>query len=222
MPTTFPRLTLVQAQSADVAVVFRRGPTEWCAVLRWDTVTGDIDVGAWFKGRFLSADLSHDGRYLSTQLMKGGSVFDVISIAPWLHPLHSIEMDSSWESCFIFLGPDDPPRNEEIHLGPSRAKPSVRLAQRWTPPPKAPGPPAHLLPADLQWAAMTPGGRVVMAGESGKLQLAEIRGGDHLKVLSDFDTASLTPDPQPPPQHAMSWGTWSPPRRAAKKRIGKR
>ena len=58
------RLHVVLAHDAPVGVVFRRGPTEWIQVLRWNTGDDTFDPGQWFRGSIGGADLSPDGRYL--------------------------------------------------------------------------------------------------------------------------------------------------------------
>jgi hypothetical protein len=56
----------IVAREAPVVVVFRRGPSKWCQLVRWDTVTDKVERGQWFKGRVYErrSDLSPDGKYL--------------------------------------------------------------------------------------------------------------------------------------------------------------
>jgi hypothetical protein len=91
-----PRLFIIPAQAADVAVVFRRGPAAWFHVLRWDLVRDEITPGAWLRGRLYPAkcDLSPDGSlllYFAHQGRKIGSlytdVWTALSRPPWLAAL---------------------------------------------------------------------------------------------------------------------------------------
>lgn len=57
---------MLQAPRADVAVIFRRGPSKWTEVVRWDTHRDQFERGAWFNGRIYDrrCDLSPDGELL--------------------------------------------------------------------------------------------------------------------------------------------------------------
>ena len=46
-----PRLTVLAARDADVAVVLRRGPTDWVRLHRWDTATDTVEDGGWLRAR---------------------------------------------------------------------------------------------------------------------------------------------------------------------------
>jgi hypothetical protein len=62
----WPRLRVVFARRSPVAAVFRRGPSRWTLVLRWDTRTDELTAGDWLHGRLYEewSDLSPDGRLL--------------------------------------------------------------------------------------------------------------------------------------------------------------
>lgn len=67
MPKTPPcRIEGIIAAKANVAVVFRRGPTRHCQLLLWDLDTDVVTPGQWLKGRVYAkrCDLSPDGRHL--------------------------------------------------------------------------------------------------------------------------------------------------------------
>ncbi|HEY7234607.1 MAG TPA: hypothetical protein VH539_10685 [Gemmatimonadaceae bacterium] len=61
-----PRLDILQASKAAVAVLFRRGPSKYVEVIRWDMRRDEFERGHWFKGRIYVArsDLSPDGELL--------------------------------------------------------------------------------------------------------------------------------------------------------------
>jgi hypothetical protein len=59
-------LFVILARDAPVGVIFRRGPTIWTQVIRWNTATDTFDAGQWFKGRIYErrCDLSPSGEKL--------------------------------------------------------------------------------------------------------------------------------------------------------------
>jgi hypothetical protein len=60
------RLFGIVAREAPVVAIFRRGPSRWCQLVRWDTSTDKIERGQWFRGRVYErrCDLSPDGTLL--------------------------------------------------------------------------------------------------------------------------------------------------------------
>jgi hypothetical protein len=60
------RVYIILARAAPVGVVFRRGPTKWVQVLKWNTQEDSFDAGQWFNGRIYErrCDLSPDGTLL--------------------------------------------------------------------------------------------------------------------------------------------------------------
>ena len=67
MNATVPaRLHAILAREADLAVVFRRGPSDRVAVIGWNLADDIFSLGQWFRGRIYGyrCDLSPDGRYL--------------------------------------------------------------------------------------------------------------------------------------------------------------
>lgn len=89
-----PRLHIVFAADAPLAVLLRRGPTEWAHLLLWNTSTDAVEAGAWFHGRIYeeSCSISPDGAlfaYLAAkhQGNRGADDCDswtAISRPPWL------------------------------------------------------------------------------------------------------------------------------------------
>ncbi len=69
--TAGPRLYALVATRAPVAAVFRRGPSEWWHIGRWDLATGDCEPGARLHGRIYPrrSDLSPDGTLLLAFIM---------------------------------------------------------------------------------------------------------------------------------------------------------
>src|SRR5262249_8501963 len=57
------RLFMISARKSSTAVVFRRGPSKWVQLIKWNTKTDTFEPGQWFNGRIYDrrADLSpHD------------------------------------------------------------------------------------------------------------------------------------------------------------------
>jgi len=92
------------ATRAPVAIVFRRGPTDWWMLGRWDLVTGDFEAGAWLRGRLYPrrSDLSPDGTLLYAfidrkvtrpyERLRGGP-YHAVSKVPWFFAL------AAWSEC---------------------------------------------------------------------------------------------------------------------------
>ncbi len=61
-----PRLQILFSREASVAVIFRRGPTAWTQMIRWNTADDTFEPGQWFRGRIYDrrSDLSPDGSLL--------------------------------------------------------------------------------------------------------------------------------------------------------------
>jgi hypothetical protein len=60
------RLYFLLAREAPVGVLFRRGPSRWVQLIRWNTADDTFEPGQWFRGRIYEkrSDLSPDGRRL--------------------------------------------------------------------------------------------------------------------------------------------------------------
>jgi hypothetical protein len=60
------RLSVLLAPSAQVGVIFRRGPSRWVQLLKWNTKSDLFEAGQWFRGRIYDrrSDLSPDGSLL--------------------------------------------------------------------------------------------------------------------------------------------------------------
>ncbi|MET0628255.1 MAG: hypothetical protein ABW033_07355 [Acidimicrobiia bacterium] len=98
---TGPRLFVIPARDAPVAVVLRRGPTAWSHVGRWDLTDGTYEAGSWIKANLYPqrCDLSPDGQWLVYFTARGpgtwdaGSTYIAVSKAPWLTAL------AAWGTC---------------------------------------------------------------------------------------------------------------------------
>lgn len=66
-PAPLPaRLYVFLAREASIAVIFRRGPSEWVQMIKWHTGTDTFEAGQWLHGRIYPerCDLSPDGQLL--------------------------------------------------------------------------------------------------------------------------------------------------------------
>jgi hypothetical protein len=91
-----PTLFVIFAAEANAAVIFRRGPSAWFHVIRWDTLHDVFVSGAWFRGRIYAekCDLSPNGELLLCFMHQGrkfrtdySDSWSAISRSPWLHAL---------------------------------------------------------------------------------------------------------------------------------------
>jgi hypothetical protein len=60
------RVFFIIARESPVAIVFRRGPSQWVQILKWNMETDSVEEGQWFRGRLYErrSDLSPDGSFL--------------------------------------------------------------------------------------------------------------------------------------------------------------
>lgn len=115
-PPPPPRLRLLQASQAPVAVIFRRGPSKRVEVIRWDTANDRFERGHWFHGRIYEkrSDLSPDGELLvyfaskfnrKTVTDRGYTyAWTAVSRAPWLTALALWPKGDCWWGGGLFLG----------------------------------------------------------------------------------------------------------------------
>jgi len=110
-----PRIYCIPAAEAPVVAVFRRGPTNWSHVGRWDLAAQQYEPGAWLRGRIFPrrSDLSPDGRVLCyfahkpTATWKQGEAYVALSKLPWLTALHAFGTCGTWTRGFFFTENDD-------------------------------------------------------------------------------------------------------------------
>ena len=105
-----PRIYCIPAAEAPVVAVFRRGPSNWAHVGRWDLAAGRYEPGAWLGGRLFPrrSDLSPDGQYLCyfahkpSATWEHGEAYVAISKLPWLTALHSFPTCGTWTRGYCF------------------------------------------------------------------------------------------------------------------------
>jgi len=113
--TAPPRLYCLTAAEAPVVAVFRRGPSRWAHVGRWDLEKRRYEPGAWLSGRIFPrrSDLSPDGRLLCYfahdpgATWEHGETYVAVSRLPWLTALHAFGTNGTWTRGFAFVGDED-------------------------------------------------------------------------------------------------------------------
>jgi len=95
-PRPPPRIFVITARDVDAAIIFRRGPSDWFHLLKWDMASDTLQPGAWFKGSMYpeKCDLSPDGELLLYFVLQGSKLstsyshaWTAVSRAPWMHAL---------------------------------------------------------------------------------------------------------------------------------------
>lgn len=144
MTPTPPRLYALVAARAPVAAVFRRGPSGWWHVGRWDLVSGDYAPGAWLHGGLYPrrCDLSPDGSLLLAFVMKRTApgflepdppawpdTYFTVSKLPWLTALAAWREGSTWSrgACFV----EGPRATRPFTLGDPDAGDAAPLRRRY-------------------------------------------------------------------------------------------
>jgi hypothetical protein len=119
-----PRIYCIPATKAPIVAVFRRGPTNWSHVGRWDLGERRYEPGAWLGGRIFPrrSDLSPDGRFLCYFAHKPsadwehGEAYVAVSKLPWLTALHAFRTCGTWTHGYHFTEPEDCEHPEDAEL----------------------------------------------------------------------------------------------------------
>lgn len=105
-----PRIYCIPATKAPVVAVFRRGPTSWSHVGRWDLAKRSYEPGGWLRGRIFPrrSDLSPDGRFLCyfahkpSATWEHGEAYMALSKLPWLTALYAFRTCGTWTRGYYF------------------------------------------------------------------------------------------------------------------------
>lgn len=129
--TPAPRLHILFARDARVAVILRRGPSKRVEIVRWDTASDTFERGHWFHGRIYEhrCDLSPNGKlfcYFASKFT-GKTVRDTgytyawtaVSRAPWLTALALWPKGDCWHGGGLFATD----RVLRLNHRPERAEP---------------------------------------------------------------------------------------------------
>jgi hypothetical protein len=105
-----PRIYCIPATKAPVVAVFRRGPTEWAHIGKWNLAHNTYEPGAWLHGRLFPrrSDLSPDGQWLCyfahkpNATWEHGPTYIALSKLPWLTALHAWSTCGTWTRGYYF------------------------------------------------------------------------------------------------------------------------
>jgi hypothetical protein len=207
-----PTLFVIFAEQADVAVIFRRGPSDWYHVIRWDTRDDSFLHGAWFKGRIYPerCDLAPDGGLLLCFMHKGSNLrtsytdsWNAISRCPWLHALWLMPQGTTYGGGGRFTG------NQSVILrqpqGPGTIPhpdhPGHEISVELGSPPGFP--PLHASSQEVEeadWSGRDRRGRLIYTSGGQLFVRAEPTGEE--RCIADF--SECMPDPQPAPEIASA------------------
>lgn len=110
------RLQVLLAREAPVGVIFRRGPSRWVQVIRWQTGKDEFQPGQWFRGHIYTgrSDLSPDGSlmvyfankfsYRTVVSKEFASSWTAISRPPYLTALALWPKMDCWHGGGLFTG----------------------------------------------------------------------------------------------------------------------
>ena len=139
-----PRLAVLAARDASVAVVVRRGPTDWARLSLWDTATDEVEHGGWIHARvpWRRCDLSPDGRLFVAFVADHGRDPDAplrdtwvaISRPPWWYALALWFNGTTWDCGGFFPTPRRAPSGRA-----SRMRETYRRGSTPMPPSLNPG-----------------------------------------------------------------------------------
>jgi len=200
-----PRLFVLFARDAPVALILRRGPAAWYHVIRWHTDQDRFESGAWFRGRLYEdrCDLSPDGELFLYFAMQGSrfptsykGTWTAVSRAPWLHALVLWPQGDTWGGGGRFVGPRKVALRTCMPLKTHRDHPLVGLEAVPSSEVEGGAPRHSDRVSEKEWSGHDPSGARVFTA-SGKL-FRERRGRE--VEIADFN--DMAPDPQPPPDWA--------------------
>jgi hypothetical protein len=200
-PPSPPRIFIIPAAAADTAVVFRRGPSNWFHLLKWDMSRDTFEPGAWFRGSMYpeKCDISPDGSLLLYFVLQGNKsqtsyshAWTAVSRLPWLTALGLWPQGTTYGGGGRFLAnrhiviragepsphPDHPGRNLRVDPGNPELHASKEVQ-------------------GASWSGRDHHGRLIYA-KQGKIFRRSANGKD--KQLTDL--AGIAPDPKPSPNWA--------------------
>jgi hypothetical protein len=201
-PPPPPRVFVIPAAEAEAAIVFRRGPSNWFHLLKWDMSKDKFESGAWFRGSMYpeKCDISPDGSLLLYFVLKGNKLqtsyshaWTAVSRAPWLTALGLWPQGTTYGGGGRFVGnrdiviragdttphADHPGKGLRVALGNPALHRSTDEVPRAT------------------WSGRDRNGRLIFA-KDGRIFRRSSTGKD--KEL--IDLAGLMPDPKPSPKRA--------------------
>jgi len=201
-PRPPPRIFVITARDVDAAIIFRRGPSDWFHILKWDMTSDTLQPGAWFKGSLYpeKCDLSPDGELLLYFVLQGSKfqtsysgAWTAVSRAPWMHALGLWPQGATYGGGGRFVSN----RHVVIRSGnviPHEDHPATGLRV------EAGNPALNLSTSEVEqatWSGRDRSGRLIYARD-GRLFRRDSAGVD----IEIFNLCAMSPDPQPAPSWA--------------------
>jgi hypothetical protein len=93
------RIHILPAREKPVAVILRRKPSKCFHVMKWNTLTDEIEHGSWFRGKLYSlrCDVSFDGEWMVYLAMGAtADTWNGICRPPWLKTVVDGENMGAW------------------------------------------------------------------------------------------------------------------------------
>ncbi len=191
---------VIVASEADEAVIFRKGPADWCHIIRWNTADDSFHRGAWIKGRVYAerCDLSPNGKlllYFAFQGSRRGASYkrsySAISRSPWLKALLLWPEGDTWGGGGRFTSNSHVVlRSGGLEKHPDHADPLITFSRgdaEW-----------HRSTQEVpesEWSGRDRAGCIIFA-KDGKI----FRRNGSGKDVALIDLCGLEPDPVPAPE----------------------
>ncbi len=194
-------LFVIVARDRPVAVILRRGPSDWYHVVRWDTARDEFEHGAWIRGRLYEdkCDLSPDGELFLAfvhQGRKSGTAtthaWTAVSRPPWLHALALWPQGTTYGGGGRFTGR----RRLVLRSGAPKAHPEHPADGLEVEPGSPPLNESSGEVVGAEWSGRDHAGRLVFT----RGYVLHRRVGDRDTVVRDF--GGLTPETVPAPEEA--------------------
>lgn len=194
------RLFVIPARDEPVALIVRRGPSDWCHLIQWETRRDVFTHGAWIRARIYEdrCDLSPDGK-LFIYFARGRPTdpsythaWTAISRVPWLFAL------TLWPQGTTYYGGGRFVENRTIALGtvfhpphPSHPLKGLSIVESEVAPRES-----YDEVDDADWSGRDHRGNPIFSRRYKLFRRVKRRDVE----LADFD--GLKPDPQPAPDWA--------------------
>ena len=201
-----PRIHLIVARDAPIAIVYRRGPSAWFHILRWWLEEDRLEPGVWIKEQIYPerCDVSPDGRYLLT-FVSGGffGKYDVVQIfsrAPWLSPLESWSEGDTWGRGWRFVNDrpiNDPDLLKTVVVDSNR----ILIAHDQAVDTPVPKPARYMTDREL-WIESGYPGTLLSATHNGFIKAYVLSSRGEISLIACHDLNHMSPDPQPAPEWA--------------------
>ncbi len=97
VPPRPARIRLYPARRRGIVMVLRRNPKRLFHVLRWNTLTDELEPGSWFHGMIQEFDISFDGQWiLYAARGSSGNEWTGVSRAPFLKTILESANPGPW------------------------------------------------------------------------------------------------------------------------------